>query len=247
MFYADWEGRDGTFDPAVMDAIRVRGAVPMVSWMPYGVRLTDITAGVHDRYLTRWLTAARDWGSRLLVRPFIEMNGDWYVWGLGVGGNSTTDLVAAWRHVVDLGRTIGARNIEWVWSPNEGQLERISLAAIYPGDEWVDWLALDGYNWGTAHPSGWRSFERIFRRSYDAITSLSSRPLMIAETGSAEAGGDKAGWIRRAFTETLPTMPRIRAVVWFHERKEADWRVDSSSRSLMAYRKLLAANRIALP
>lgn len=247
MFYADWRGRDGVFDGAVMSGIRARGAVPMVSWMPYGISLRDVIAGREDAYLRDWFSAARDWGQRLLVRPFIEMNGDWYDWGIGVDGNTPEDHIAAWRHVVGLARDVGASNIEWVWSPNEDESRRVSLATIYPGDKWVDWLGLDGYNWGKAHTSGWRSFERIFRSSYDEITALSSRPLMIAETASNEDGGNKAAWIRRTFTETLPTMPRVRAVIWFHERKEADWRVDSSSRSLAAYRKALEANSAPLP
>jgi endoglucanase len=34
--------------------------------------------------------------------------------------------------------------------------------------------------------------------------------------------------------------PRIRAVIWFHARKEADWRVNSSPEALSAFREALA-------
>jgi hypothetical protein len=36
--------------------------------------------------------------------------------------------------------------------------------------------------------------------------------------------------------------PRVRAVVWFHEDKETDWRVNSSSAALAAYRKVASSS-----
>ena len=34
----------------------------------------------------------------------------------------------------------------------------------YPGDEYVDWTGVDGYNWGVRN-GGWQSFEQVFRKS----------------------------------------------------------------------------------
>jgi hypothetical protein len=65
--------------------------------------------------------------------------------------------------------------------------------------------------------------------------------MVIAETASAESGGDKAAWIKKAFLEQIPgRFPRIKAVVWFHADKENDWRVNSSTTSLETYREVAA-------
>ena len=52
------------------------------------------------------------------------------------------------------------------------------LASLYPGDEYVDWTGLDGYNWGTnpAKPDGWTSFDQLFSSTYDADHRARSPP-----------------------------------------------------------------------
>ena len=78
----------------------------------------------------------------------------------------------------------------------------------------------------------------VFGPSYDELAAMTDKPMMIAETASAESGGDKAAWIKKGLLEDVPSrLPRVRAVVWFHENKEADWRIDSSAGSLAAYKQ----------
>jgi endoglucanase len=52
---------------------------------------------------------------------------------------------------------------------------------------------------------------------------------MIAEMASAEQGGSKADWITDAYSAQIPNnFGRIKAVIWFNEDKETDWRIESS-------------------
>lgn len=226
-----------TFSPTAPDAVIAHGAMPVITWNTWGSTPQSIVAGTHDPYLHRYLADVAAWGKRVYLRPMWEMNGNWYDWGFGKNGNTAADLVAAWRHIVNIGRAEGANGVRWVWCPNilpaTGQTWGVPYAAIYPGDDYVDWLGLDGYNKGTTIGI-WRSFETTFRESYDSITSLSGKPLMIAETASSEVGGDKAAWITQAFDD-LATMPRVQAVSWFNINKEQDWRINSSPASLVAY------------
>ena len=137
----------------------------------------------------------------------------------------------------------GATNVRWVWSPYVSCGSSTAFGKVYPGDGYVDWVALDGYNWGTSQRwSSWQSMAQIFAKSYDAVTRLAPRkPFMIAEVASAEAGGNKAAWISTAFNKTIPDrMPKTRAIIWFSSNKETDWRIDSSGASLRAYRKVAA-------
>ncbi len=243
------------FNSSVMEAIRSRGAVPMWTWLPdnYNLpgnqpafKLTAIASGAYDDYIRRFAGEAKSWGYPFLLRFAHEMNATWYSWSTGAGnpnGNSPDDYIAAWRHVHDLFTEVGATNALWVWCVNTELPRSTPIAQDYPGDAYVDWVAMDGYNFGTTPPNGsWRSLVEVFGPTYDAIGRLSARPLMISEVASAETGGDKADWITEGLLNALPAaMPRVRAVLWFDAVDGADWRVDSSPASLSAFRQVVAS------
>ena len=145
------------------------------------------------------------------------MNGNWFPWSEGVNGNQPGEFVAAWRHVHDIfDRGRAPTNVTWVWCPNVDPDSTCSdLASLYPGDDYVDWTGLDGYNWGTnpAKPDRWRSFDRALQPTYNEIadTIAPSKPMMIGEIGSTEYGGSKASWIKEALAadpDRLPEDPR---------------------------------------
>jgi beta-mannanase len=170
-----------------------------------------------------------------------EMNGFWYPWCGTVNGNDPGEFPLVWRRLRRLFAEEGAGNVLWVWSPYAASFPPVPenrLERYFPGDEEVDLVALDGYNWGTRLPGGaWEDFTDIFRDGYDRLASLSSRPVMIAETASAEEGGDKAEWIR-SMARALPVrFPRADTLVWFDADKERDWRICSSPRSVKAFRE----------
>jgi membrane-bound metal-dependent hydrolase YbcI (DUF457 family) len=218
--------------------IASRGAVPMVGWEPWdeddhGYRLSAIAKGHFDSYIRRSAREAREWEGPILVRFGQEMNGSWAPWQRGVNGTTGASFIAAWRHIVTIFRRVGATNVSWVWCPyvNNGDLPFMDF---YPGNKWVDWLALDGFNWGSS--IAWQSFPKIFDASYRRLTRIGPKPIMIAETGSDETGGSKAHWLRRTLRHQLPRLKRVRAVVWFDAPDGADFRVNSSAEALSAFR-----------
>jgi hypothetical protein len=215
--------------------LHATGQTPLETWEPYDQSLSDIAAGDYDEYLHQSAQIAKEWGSPLMIRFAHEMNGSWYPWG---GSNSSpATFVAAWRHIVSLFRADGATNVKWVFSPNVQEGSKYPIAPYFPGDEWVDYVGLDGYNWGTDDGERWQSLQEIFAPSYAAVTQMSARPVIISETSSSEAGGDKASWIRAGFMSAIPqSFPRVSAVVWFNRTQEDDWRIDSSQAALNAYR-----------
>jgi beta-mannanase len=150
--------------------------------------------------------------------------------------------VAAFRRVVDLLREAGA-SARVVWAPNVAFPDSAPLRPLYPGDRYVDWVCIDGFNWGTSQPDQrWRSFDQIFRPTYQEVLALAPTAQLMIETGCSEAGGDKAAWLTDALTVQLPdSYPRVEAVVWFDENKETDWRIDSSPAALAAFRRAVRA------
>ena len=241
--YKRWDVRP--FHHPELPEVAARGAIPMVSWEPWdaddnGYRLSAIAGGRHDDFLRRSALEAKAWGGPILLRFGQEMNGSWATWQRGVDGTTGPRFVAAWRHMVRVFRRAGADNVQWVWCPyvDNGELP---FMQFYPGDRWLDWVALDGFNWGA--PIAWQSFSDVFDRSYRKLASVTSKPIMIAEVGSHEAGGSKARWLRRTLRRQLPRLPRVRAVVWFSATDRADFRVDSSPGALAAFREEIAPKR----
>ena len=245
--YQSWSTR--SFHASDMLEIADRGADHLVTWEPDAATLTGIASGAEDAFIHAWAKGAAAWGHTIYLRPMHEMNGDWYPWGRGVNGNTAADFVAAWRHMHDIFVQEHATNVKWVWCPNVRYGSLYPLADLYPGASYVDWLGLDGYNWGSdphLKVPEWQSFSDIFGPTYDELTRVVApgKPLMVVETGSTEHGGDKAEWIRATFEDDLPLFPQIRAVIWFNEADgRSDFRVDSSPASLAAFRRAFDSAR----
>ena len=238
-----WE-HDADFYAAGADRLHAKGYAQELTWMPNDYQqssaeqpkytLSRIIDGSFDAYITRWATQIKAWDKPLRLRFGHEMNGDWYPWSEQANGNSPGQYVAAWRHVHDIFDKVGADNVSWVWSPNVAYPGSIPFSQVYPGDEYVDIVSLDGYNWGTTYGKTWQSFSEVFSASIAAVQSLTSKPLYISETGSAEAGGDKAAWITDMFT-FLAKHPEVRGFTWFERATENDWRIESSARATAAF------------
>lgn len=257
MWYQDWAHTDFQgFDAAKLDAVAARGAMPMITWEPFdytgraeqpAFALRRIIAGVYDPWITAFARASAQWGKPYFLRFAHEMNGDWYPWSPGINGNTSAQYVATWRRVVGIFRREGAMNVRWVWSPTGVFPGSTPFADVYPGGGYVNWIGMNVFNFGTSAAwSEWKSFADILAPSYGPLTRLSDKPIMLTEVSSAELGGDKAAWIRQGLLTDLPErFPRVRAAIWFNERRETDWPIDSSPASLAAFAAVARAPRFA--
>jgi len=239
------------FRTSWMNNVRSHGSIPMVTWEPWlytaGVdqpeyALTNIIHGKFDDYVKKWAGDSKSWGHPYFLRFAAEMNGYWFPWSERVNGNQDGEYVEAWRHVHDIFTSEGVTTVTWVWSPNvEYDDSSAALEGLYPGDDYVDWLGMDGYNWGTVKSDHvWQTFSEVFTQTYNHIITLSTKPLMVAETACAEQGGSKADWITDAYSTQIPNnFEKIKAVIWFNEDKtmygETDWRIESSDSAQNAF------------
>ena len=128
----------------------------------------------------------------------------------------------------------------WVWSPNAQDVPSQSwnhYTNYYPGDAYVDWVGIDGYNWGGR---AWKSFATRFGSANGIYADYARRkPIMIAEYGSAETGGDKGAWYRDAAATIPRRFPSIAALVaWDASDPRANFRIDSSAGAVAGYRAL---------
>jgi hypothetical protein len=232
MWYHDFGDTVLTSEEA--GALRASGQTPMVTWEPNRQSLSSIAGGSYDSYVRQSARTVKAFGGEVLLRFAHEMNGTWYPWH-----GSPSTYIGAWQRLVTIFREEGVTNVRWVWAPNVDNTGSMPFSAYFPGDSWVDYVGLDGYNWGSTPGNQWKSLHDIFATSYANITQLSGKPVIITETSSSEAGGSKADWIRTGFIDTIPSdFPRVSAVVWFNKSQEDDWRINSSNTSLEAFREV---------
>ncbi len=255
-------GQAQAFPAGVMDRVWQHGSIPLLDWGSADpakgldqpdFRLAQIYQGKYDSYIRTWANAAKAWGNPFFLRFDHEMNGWWFSWDEQLNGNQPGDFVKAWRHVHDIFTQVGATNVTWVWCPNIiGNSKLTPLFELYPGANYVDWVGMDGFNWGSDSGAYWQTFDQVFADTYERFHTLApGTPIMIAEVASSEKGGplgmpaSKAAWIRDAFTNQLPSnFPEVKAVVWFNsvgEDPTRSWPLQSSSASLQAIKDVLGA------
>jgi hypothetical protein len=158
--------------------------------------------------------------------------------GSGIG--DTAKFKLAWRRVWQIFQTVGTPNVQWVWSPNYASNPGDAwnnLHNYYPGDQYVDWIGLSGYNWAASRGAV-ATFDQIYTAVLTELQCRYAKPIIVAEIGSAPYStgtppGDKASWVADAYTR-LQGFPLVRAVSWFndfayHNVNDADFRVWTNS------------------
>jgi beta-mannanase len=233
------------FVPGVGNLITSRGAIPFMDMSSKSVPLTDITNGVYDSSIITWADSVKTWGKPLFFRWNWEMNGPWFSWGAQAQQNPS-NFVAAWKHFHDVVASRGANNVTWVWCPNTVYTGSTPLNQLYPGDSYVDWTCIDGYNKasvGSSYYNAWQSFSQVFQNTYNQVLAIApSKPIMIGETGSNEGGGSKAAWLADALQTQLPVnYPKVKAFVWFNwpiyeGGAYQQWPIESSASSQDAFK-----------
>jgi len=219
-------------------------AMPIITWEPWGATLESIAFGEHDGHLVEWAKALTASGSSVGLRFAHEFNGDWYPW-TPTQGATPEHFVAAWRHAHDVFTGEGATNVAWIWCPNAVSVDPAPIEMWYPGDAYVNVLAVDGYNWGKVKSSGeWVPPDRLFNHALSEMRHINDeKPILIAEVACAEDGGSKPEWISE-FVVYVDTQSDVEGFVWFEHNKETDWRMVSSCASTEAMVDALAARAV---
>lgn len=239
MFYQDWGSKSG-FNSTLMSKLSSDGRTPIITWEPWDASSGSIDIethaqyspqsiidGEHDEYIRNWARGAAAYNQPFFLRFAHEMNGNWYPWGNSKNDPATYKKM--WKHVHDIFEEEGATNVVWVWSPNNTDEFGSSdtILAYYPGDAYVDWVGVSGFNWGTTGTATkWSEFEQIIAAAYAQLKTL-NKPIMVAETSSVSAGGDKTAWYKAAIA-ILPEYAQIKAIVFFNQDiKNADFSLNS--------------------
>ena len=145
-----------------------RGGVITFSWHPrnpltggdtWDNHSTEVVASIlpggekHEMFMG-WLSKAADYlGSfktedgemiPIIFRPWHEHTRDWFWWGQNLC--TTEQYVALWKMTHDyMTKERGFDHLLWSYSPDAGGLTDDNFGEKYPGDEYVDMVGIDFY------------------------------------------------------------------------------------------------------
>ena len=214
----------------------------MISW--HGTRIASVNNGSQDDVIRSAAARLAGYGKPMLLRWAWEMNGDWFEWDGTHNGKDPAAYAKAYRRIHKIFRDNGADNVAFVWSPNWNSGPDVRwnrMERYYPGDAYVDWVGVSGYNFYSESPS------TLFKHVVSAYGR--KKPIMLAETAAIEHGGaSKANWIN-ALSAYVKRTPEIGAVVWFdtdvQHDSEHNFRFDTTSAALAAYRAMVRSSRLS--
>lgn len=216
-----------------------RGGVITISWHPRNPVTTidhpntwpegsawDATDGVvmailaegptHDRFMT-WLERVRTFLSSLtddngqpipvIFRPWHENNGAWFWWG---DTHCTPDEYRA-LYTLTQDYMSDLKALSWSYSPNlDGAMTEETFLQWYPGDERIDLIGLDAYQWGTEE-----DFVRQTRADLDMLCAFGkkhNKPVALTECGFRSVPDPT--WWDRVLLPIFADYPLYYALVW---------------------------------
>ena len=200
----------GADDVYLPEQVIAAGAVPVIGWETGSYTYDSIIAGAHDDYIRTTAKAFRDLECRILISINSEMNHSSHYPG------TPSTFVEMWRHVHDIWRDAGATNIEWIWAPNYASYPldpSNHYSFYYPGDDYVDWVGTEGFNWNDANMPN-----DLFNRTLTGFASrYPNKPAMIFYMGAyRNSTQEQADWITDAYGH-LKSYGNLRAVLWWND------------------------------
>lgn len=238
-YYSGWpEGFRSQFAETAWE----HGSITMVDMDPPGREnaMTQIADGKFDWYLNDFARAVKGFGRKVIINFGHEVNGSWFSYGYTHVQPAT--FVAAFRHLHEVFTDAGVRNVTWMWDVNVPVGSQTGpIASFYPGDAYVNWVGIDGYDWQAK-----RTFTETFGTMIKQVKSVTSRPILVAETAvlpGPNAAMQVASWLHGIESD------RLLGLVWFdvdkrhfqHTGDTHDWKLEDDSSALAAFRAALPA------
>lgn len=242
-----WYSRWDDAQPAgpVADSV-ARGRTPLLSIWPRRldgsvVHWAAIASGEVDADIRRQAAGIAALGVPVYLTLHHEAD-------IAQGWGTPAEFRAAWRHYVQVVRDAGVRDVRWTWVVTPGSFgsapSTAGADAFYPGDDVVDRVGLDAYNWygcAPGKPAAWRSLAEVagpFRRWAEAR----GKQAVLAEFGTAADPADpgrRAAWLTEA-VDWLGGWPGRDVASSFEGTGTCAWSVATSASAVGAYAAAVA-------
>jgi mannan endo-1,4-beta-mannosidase len=226
-----FSGWAAPFDTGFADTLHRHGVIPLVQIDPTDASIAGIAAGDYDDYLRTYADAVADYRHPVVIGFGQEMNAGWYPWGNGHVAPGT--FVAAWKHIVQIFRSEGADNVQWLWTIQADEPGTGPIGEWWPGPKYVSWVGIDGFYY---RPSD--NFSNVFGLTIQQVRALTNKPVLLAET----AVGPAAGQIEK-IQDLFMGMSKYGTLglVWFDADQHGvndvhDWRIENSQEAEYSFR-----------
>jgi hypothetical protein len=242
-YFVSWGNHEGAFPHYLAPYTKDKGRTLVIFWEAgdYTNPSTEqsiysypsILAGNWNYYIASFAREALAYGAPIILIPFSEMNGDWNSWSGTTNGNTVEEAVLAYRQVRDVFRNVP--NVKFGWAPNvhsSPNTEANQFEKYYPGDDFVDYVGVDGFNF----LDRWDTFSSIFDDSLLRLTKY-NKPIYLFSFASAEST-KKAEWMQDAFSQ-MQKYPLLSGWIWFNQDKEHNWLVWSDDASFEVFKQTI--------
>ncbi|MEO3752183.1 glycosyl hydrolase [Streptomyces sp. B6B3] len=230
-FPDQWEQQLGADDERMLLinwTTRIHGTDERVSW-------DEVDSGAYDESVIRPVAQRlKDWGKPVFLAFDHEAEGN-----RRPGQGDGWDYVQAWRHIYDVFEQMGVDNVVWTWLHVGWTGHEETTPNFYPGDDYVDWIGYDPFNYYVCRDNEWRSPGEAFGTWYNWLqrNGFDHKPIMLGEYGTVadpENEWAQAEWYRN-LVPALEKYPNIKAVAQFNTYKHCDTRVSTRPDVLEAF------------
>lgn len=184
-----------------------------------------LEGGSHHALYQNWLQRVKDFLCTLrdskgqaipfIFRPYHENNGSWFWWGQN--NCSDAEYHALWNMTQDyINETLG-ESIVWSYSPNlQGNWTEEAWQVRYPGNERVDVIGEDAYQWGTE-----ADFKSQLAADLKLISTIAEKNgKLIALTECGYQNSPDATWWQRVMKPFMEQYPLCWCLPWRNYSKD---------------------------
>ncbi len=239
-YFVHWGNGDGKLPVWLKDYAYAKDRTLVIFWeaSDYLIGGTNqpefsyqtILDGKHDRYLISFAEQIKAYKGPIILIPFSELNGNWTPWSGTKNGNTPEKAVLAFRYVHNFFGNVP--NVKFGLAVNAASVPNTyenSIDSYYPGDKYVDYVGVDGFNMGNP----WDSFSDIFNSPLNTLSKY-NKPMFIFSFGSAESN-EKAHWLNDALNVQMPKYPLLKGFIYFNQNKERNWLLWSDKKTLEVF------------
>lgn len=250
-----WDGRPTPTEYTMFRPSSGMPAIPFWTWKPNtAMTFAQIAAGGADTAIVNVANGLKAYGHPQMFGIQHEPDNDALT-----GGNSMANYVLMFRHVVTLMKAQGVTANHAVFVMNYVGYSSLAgsnaanFAALYPGDDVVDWIAYDPY-YQTGR-DGLETPDGLFNEDLSGVTGytgfydwattarsgfVGTKPLMCAEWGTdfrSFIDSQAAAKINQV-TAGIANYPQIKAMVWWNSTTPSgiDSQLSGHALSIAAYR-----------
>lgn len=146
----------------------------------------------------------------VIFRPWHEMSGGWFWWG--VGSCTTEQYRQLFVYTHDYMEGKGCTNIVWAFSPNLYDNESVEhYEQFYPGDNYVDLIGIDVYQFSADNAV----YQNNLRRELDVVKAVGEKHnkiIALTETGYQNVPDPQ--WFTKTLLPVLMEYPLSYVLLW---------------------------------